>query len=124
MVGSVAMILVFILAGGLATAMFHLQGLEHADSGHPSAALAGAAIGVLALGELAAGLIGGYLAVLISRWPKAVWIVAALGALDAFFTSELFANGMMAFGVWLVAGVAGVWLGGRLVKPAAAAAAA
>ncbi|MDB5431686.1 MAG: hypothetical protein JWP35_2802 [Caulobacter sp.] len=121
--GAIAMIVVFMLAGGVATAMFHLQGLAMADSDHPHVGLAAGAIAVFALGELLAGLVGGYLAVLISRWPRAIWIVAVVGALDAFITSQLFANGMIVFVAWLVAGVAGVWLGGRLVKPAAAVAA-
>jgi hypothetical protein len=119
-VGVIAMFVVFLFAGGMATAMFHLKGLEVADGDHPSGALAIGAVAVFVIGALLAGLIGGYLASLISRWPTVVWIVAVAGAIDTFITSQLFANQMAVFLPCLVAVVAGSWVSGRLGKPVVA----
>ena len=119
-VGLIAMLVTFLIAGGVATGVFHLQGMEQADSDHPHAALALGAVAVFTIGTLLGGLAGGYLAALISRWPRIVWIIAAVGAIDTFLTSGMFASQMTLFLPCLIAVVAGAWLGGRLVKPAVA----
>ena len=117
-VGAIVVIVVCLLAGGTAAAMFHLAGLQVADSDHPHAALAAGAIAVFAIGAGLGGLIGGYLAALISRWPMVVWVVAAVGAIDNYLSAEMFANAMTLFLPCLVA--VGAWAGGRLPRPAAA----
>ncbi len=112
-VGSIIVVVVSLLFGGLATAIFHLNGLDHADVDHPHAALAGPGILVFAAGALVGGAAGAFAGARISHWPHAVWIIGVVGALYAFIESELFANKSIVLVACLIALALGCWLGRR-----------
>jgi hypothetical protein len=113
LVGSIIVVAVSLLFGGLTAAIFHVTGLDHADSDHPHTALAVPGLLVLAAGGLVGGAAGVFAGLRISRWAPALWIIGVVGALYTYITSELFANKPIVLVACLIALALGCWLGGR-----------
>ena len=111
LIGAVILIVISLMAGGAATAMFHLDGMGSADIDHPHAALAMGGILILSLGTLLGGTASAYAGVRIGHWVGCAWIIAVIGAFDAFSAAQLFANFVAVFVPTVVMMTIGCWLG-------------
>ena len=114
-VGAVIFIVVALLAGGVATALFHLKDVEHTDVEHPTTILPLAGIAVFGVGAFIGGLAGAYCGVRISRWFLLPFLIALGGAFDAYLSAEMFANSIAVWSPSILAVVLGCWLGTRQV---------
>jgi hypothetical protein len=119
LVGGVILIATSLLVDGMATAIFHLKGLGRADVDHPQAALAAGGILLFALGTLLGGTAGSYVGVRVGRWAGCAWIIAVVGACDAFSAAQMFANSGAVFAASVATMAIGCWLGARLSNQAA-----
>jgi hypothetical protein len=120
LIGGAILIAISLLVDGAATAIYHLNGMGNADVDHPHIALAAGGIVVFAVGTLLGGIAGAYTGMRIGRWMGCVWIIAVLGAADAFSAAGMFANFGAVFVPSVVTMAIGCWLGARLSMQGAA----
>lgn len=119
LVGAIALVVISLSTGGATVAAFHLEGLNHADSDHPHAALNIAVKAMFAAGTLLGAFVGTYASIRIGRWPKAVGLVAAIGAIDAYSAAGMFADMSTMFALSTITMIAGCWLGYKVATGSA-----